>query len=379
MGIDLAHLRLLLLLVIVLLVADFSCADDTKVNLNDKDHPDPSLKPNNSSNEKAGEVNLGVKDDGGKKENKPKEKDEGVVEEPKKGGGVNDGERKDLNVQVGDKETGKSNEGNARESGNEKLNGGKETKQEQVELKKEQGGKEISHGEECDPSNKCLIQDSNLVACIRVPGNDSPDLLLLIQNDGEVPVSVTILSPDFVQLEKKSIQLQQKEHKKVKVSINGKGRESSIVLKTGTSSSCSLDISDLIDDHHSGSGSIDNARGSTTYTTSNLPLFLACFVGLSIVAGITISRRRKLSKNGSSSSSNYQRLDMDLPVSGVGNKLANQTDDGWDNSWGDGWDDDNDGGDEEMPKTPSAMPVTPSLSSKGLASRSRLSKDGWKD
>jgi hypothetical protein len=61
---------------------------------------------------------------------------------------------------------------------------------------------------------------------------------------------------------------------------------------------------------------------------------------------------------------------MELPVSGEG-KTESETNDGWDNSWGDDWDD------EEAPKAPS-LPVTPSLSSKGLASR-RLSKEAWKD
>ncbi|CAN1122497.1 hypothetical protein LINPERHAP2_LOCUS1377, partial [Linum perenne] len=96
---------------------------------------------------------------------------------------------------------------------NGSLNGGEEAKKE-VDVKNEEGKKEISNGEECDPSNKCLIEDSKLVACIRVPGNDAPDLSLLIQNNGEVPVSLTILSPDFVHLEKNSIQLQQKEKRK---------------------------------------------------------------------------------------------------------------------------------------------------------------------
>ncbi|CAN1300310.1 hypothetical protein LINPERPRIM_LOCUS24539, partial [Linum perenne] len=369
MEINRARLLLLLLLAIVLLILDSSWAD-SKVDVNGKTVRDPNSKPNNSSNENAGDSNFGsraVTDD--------KEKQKGSVNEVKKedkGGVADDGQKKDLNVKVGDKETGKGNADLEKHIENGSLNGGEEAKKE-VDVKNEEGKKEISNGEECDPSNKCLIEDSKLVACIRVPGNDAPDLSLLIQNNGEVPVSVTILSSDFVHLEKNSIQLQQKEKRKVKVSINGKGRGSSIVLKTGTSSSCSLDIRDLID-HNSGDN-IKDSRGST-YTISNLPLLLACFAGISMVVAsarglwITISKRRKLSNT---SSSNYQRLDMDLPVSGAGKKTT-QSDDGWDNSWGDGWDDD-----EEMPMTPNSMAVTPSLSSKGLASRSRLGKDGWKD
>lgn len=65
----------------------------------------------------------------------------------------------------------------------------------------------------------------------------------------------------------------------------------------------------------------------------------------------------------------YQKLDMDLPIS-HDSKLESGENEGWDDSWGDSWDD------EEAPTTPS-LPLTPSLSSKGLASRKF--KEGWKD
>lgn len=65
----------------------------------------------------------------------------------------------------------------------------------------------------------------------------------------------------------------------------------------------------------------------------------------------------------------YEKLDTELPVS-HGNKLEPDGNEGWDDSWGDSWDD------EEAPKTPS-LPVTPSISSKGMASRKF--KEGWKD
>lgn len=61
---------------------------------------------------------------------------------------------------------------------------------------------------------------------------------------------------------------------------------------------------------------------------------------------------------------------MELPVVSDTKREADSND-GWDNSWDDDWDD------EEAPKTPS-MPVTPSLSSKGMSSR-RINKEGWKD
>lgn len=44
---------------------------------------------------------------------------------------------------------------------------------------------------------------------------DSPDLSLLIRNKGSEPVTVTIIAPEYVQLEETKVLLQQKEDKKV--------------------------------------------------------------------------------------------------------------------------------------------------------------------
>ncbi|KHG18055.1 hypothetical protein F383_23609 [Gossypium arboreum] len=163
-------------------------------------------------------------------------------------------------------------------------------------------------GEECDPSNMCMDKNKRFAACLRVPGNESPDLSLLIQNKGNGALAIKISAPAFVRLEETD----------VKVSIKGSGIGNMIVLKDGW---------------------------------------------------MCMSFRRKIL---ASNSLKYRRLDMELPVS-VAAKAEPERDvnDGWDNSWGDDWDD------EEAPMTPS-KPVTPGLSSKGLASR-RLSKEGWKD
>ncbi|CAI0441175.1 unnamed protein product [Linum tenue] len=396
MGIDRA---LLLGLVLALLVfVDFSWAG-SEVDV--KGNPVPNLKSANNSNEKPIESKLGsdpVTDDK-QKEKKTEEGKVGAVDQvskPKDAAVSNDGQRNDS--KTGNKEADNGKKGNAdldvqlqskTVDGNQKegKDGEKEPKLD-VDTKDGKNGvpadplpktgKEISRGEECDHSNKCVIEDSKLVACIRVPGNESPDLSLLIQNNGNVPVSVTILSPDFVHLETKNIQLQQKENKKVKVSIADRGSDSSIVLKTATGS-CSLDIRDVID-HYLGEDS-DNSLGGSTQAISrsrtHLLYLLACFVVVPVLVGsgwLCFILWRKKFSNGTGGSSKYQRLEMALPVSGGVGKTAQPeaNEDGWDNSWGDDW-----GDDEEMPKTPS-MPLTPSVSGKGLASR-RLNKDGWKD
>ncbi|KAJ6695311.1 DENTIN SIALOPHOSPHOPROTEIN-LIKE ISOFORM X1 [Salix koriyanagi] len=229
--------------------------------------------------------------------------------------------------------------------------------------------KEGPRVEECDQSNRCTDEENKLVACLRVPGNESPDLSLFIQNKGKGPLSVTISAPDFVQLGETNIQLKEKEDKKVKVSITRAGSKKSIVLRAGNGR-CELDITDTIA-HYFGK-EIDKSHKSTdiiNFMSRTSTIVVLSFAALLILASgwMCIGFQRK---HPSNNSSKYQRLEMELPVSGEV-KTESATSEGWDNSWGDDWDD------EEAPKTPS-LPVTPSLSSKGLASR-RLSKEGWKD
>ncbi|KAJ6705433.1 DENTIN SIALOPHOSPHOPROTEIN-LIKE ISOFORM X1 [Salix purpurea] len=275
--------------------------------------------------------------------------------------------------------------------------------------------KEGPRVEECDQSNRCTDEENKLVACLRVPGNESPDLSLFIQNKGKGPLRVTISAPDFVQLGETNIQLKEKEDQKghfyscwyteidvstsltvdrtvlgfkpreilavhcipslvamsskVKVSITRAGSKKSIVLRAGNGR-CELDITDTIA-HYFGK-EIDKSHKSTdiiNFMSRTSTIVVLSFAALLILASgwMCIGFRRK---HPSNNSSKYQRLEMELPVSGEV-KTESATNEGWDNSWGDDWDD------EEAPKTPS-LPLTPSLSSKGLASR-RLSKEGWKD
>lgn len=154
----------------------------------------------------------------------------------------------------------------------------------------------------------------------------------------------------------------------VKVSVGNGGTGSSIVLKAGKGH-CDLDLKDLIT--HSSRKEPENSSNLTytNFLTQRPTIVIVFFASLLILAAawMCISfRHRRLSSNGFK----YQKLDEDLPVSNE-EKPELHINDGWDNTWDDNWDD------EEAPHTPS-MPITPSLSGKGLASR-RLNKEGWKD
>ncbi|XP_039058941.1 uncharacterized protein LOC120202602 isoform X3 [Hibiscus syriacus] len=212
---------------------------------------------------------------------------------------------------------------------------------------------------ECDSSNMCMDMNKSFAACLRVAGNDSPNLLLLIQNKGKGALNLKISAPPFVQLEEKDVELEENQDKKVKISLKSSGTGNLIVLKDGTGE-CSIDFKDLIPQNSATSYvNFFSLTPTTAFIIAATILILAsCWMGKSF--------RWKQIATGPK----YQRLDVGLPVSSKA-KREPEVDDGWNNSWGDNWDD------EEAPVTPS-MPKTPSVSTKGLASR-RLSKEGWKD
>lgn len=228
------------------------------------------------------------------------------------------------------------------------------------------GVKESLRDTECDPSGMCVDEKKNLTACLRVPGNDSPDLSLQIWNKGARPVNISITAPAFVQLEESKVQLQPKEDKKVKVSIAYDGMDSLIFLTT-EDSHCTLDFRELVPhDARVETRYAFKLRYLNNWTKTHFVIFLTLSSFLVFgCAWMYFGLHKKLvHKNG------YQAVEMELPVSDIA-KTVPEPNGGWDNSWDDSW------GDEEAPMTPT-LPATPNLSSRGLASR-RLSKEGWKD
>ncbi|XP_062074552.1 uncharacterized protein LOC133778589 [Humulus lupulus] len=218
-------------------------------------------------------------------------------------------------------------------------------------------------GDECYFSIKCTDAENQLIACLRVPGNESPHLSLLIQNKGNNSLTVDISAPDFVQLDSTKVQLKEKENKKVEVSIGNGGTDSLITLTAGNRI-CNLDFKDLI--AQNSSPKFAYLGLPTQRPTIAFMSFAALLIMVAAWLFVSFRRRKLLSIGGFT----YQKLDVGLPVS-VGGKQKLTDNEGWDEGWGDDWND------EETPRTPSRP--SPSLSSsKRLPSR-RLSKETWKD
>ncbi|GAY39274.1 hypothetical protein CUMW_043120 [Citrus unshiu] len=395
----------LLAFFLVLLVNGSSAAD--KTNFSASSGLDPNLIGSRSSNDTTGGSNLVTNSSQTKNVNGNRGDQ---VNKSVKGADDKNGINKNNTFHpLGSKNAENVQKGNSVPKGQKELSDRKDNLSDEVKSKDaskegdpdEDSGKSRKEGtrvEECHSSNKCMDEKMQFVACLRVPGNDSPDLSLLIQNKVKGPLTVRISAPDYVRLEKTKVQLRENEgnelnlasnpinkfrHHSLKllnrkhvryrddqlrVSIRRKGTVNLITIKAGNGN-CRLDFKDLMA-HNSGED-FDNSLKSTYFKfLSKKPTVpFISFAALLILASgcLCVSLRCKQLSSGKSK---YQRLDMEVPVASLGNSESDNNH-GWDNSWDDNWDD------EEAPKTPS-LPVTPSLSSKGLASR-RLSKEGWKD
>ncbi|KAL8521255.1 hypothetical protein ACS0TY_011698 [Phlomoides rotata] len=234
--------------------------------------------------------------------------------------------------------------------------------------KESKDGKLLHVKEKCDSSsNRCMDDEKTFAACLRVPGSESPALSLLIENKGKDTLSITISAPDLVKLEKEKIELQGNKDAEVKVSIEGVENGHFIVLTAGHGN-CSLNFKDQF----VGIKKVDHSPDSSYFNISKLTLSTGFLFLAALLIGVVISVFMCAKLGGkyfARKGLKYQKLDMDLPIS-HGSKLESGENEGWDDNWGDSWDD------EEAPTTPS-LPLTPSLSSKGISSRKF--KEGWKD
>ncbi|CAN6327210.1 unnamed protein product, partial [Urochloa humidicola] len=211
---------------------------------------------------------------------------------------------------------------------------------------------------ECDTSHRCIIENKKFIACLKVPGEDSLALSLLMDNKGMDPLDVSITAPDYVTLAVDTVHVESSGHNEVSVSISdGEAANNTAIVLKVAGGSCTVNIHNAITRE---TGRVIRMPLTSTYTL--VPVFL-----LLAVVGVCIILRRMRKQDGGPA---YQKPDAaELPVSVGGKKETNQSDK-WDDNWGDDWDD------EEAPMTPS-KPM-PNLSSKGLAPR-RSMKDGWKD
>ncbi|KAF0927011.1 hypothetical protein E2562_029237 [Oryza meyeriana var. granulata] len=209
---------------------------------------------------------------------------------------------------------------------------------------------------ECDPSHRCVIENIKFIACLKVSGEDSLALSLLMDNKGMGPLDVGITTPEFITSAEDTVHVKANDHNETQVTIFNNGAPNMAIVLRVAQETCNISIHRAIARETS---QVMPMRLTSTYML--VPVFV--LIG-AVVAWIKL--RRRGNQDGGPA---YQKLDVaELPVSTGGKKEADHSDQ-WDDNWGDEWDD-------EAPLTPT-RPM-PNLSSKGLASR-RSTKDGWKD
>lgn len=211
---------------------------------------------------------------------------------------------------------------------------------------------------DCDPSHRCVIIKKKFIACLKVPGEDSLALSLLMDNKGTNPLDVSIMAPDYVTLAEGIVRVEANGHNETQVSVaTTDGANNTAVILKVAEESCTINIHSAITRE---TGRVIQMPLSSTYTL--VPIFLL----LTVVVGVCIKLRRTRKQESGPA---YQKIDTaELPVSVGGKKEIDQSDK-WDDSWGDDWDDE---------EAPSSFKPLPNPSSKGLTPR-RSTKDGWKD
>ncbi|XP_015692832.1 uncharacterized protein LOC102714649 [Oryza brachyantha] len=85
---------------------------------------------------------------------------------------------------------------------------------------------------ECDPSHRCVIENKKFIACLKVPGEDSLALSLLMDNKGMNPLDVGIATPEFVTSAEDTVHVSANDHNETQVTIFKNGAPNmAIVLR----------------------------------------------------------------------------------------------------------------------------------------------------
>ncbi|XP_042424562.1 uncharacterized protein LOC122016540 isoform X3 [Zingiber officinale] len=84
--------------------------------------------------------------------------------------------------------------------------------------------------EGCDSSDSCIDEKDKFVACLRVPGEDSTHLSLLIRNKGTKALDVKIVAPHLVHPEDTLVNVKPNLDREVKVFVKNGASDTTITL-----------------------------------------------------------------------------------------------------------------------------------------------------
>ncbi|XP_068641553.1 uncharacterized protein [Aristolochia californica] len=214
---------------------------------------------------------------------------------------------------------------------------------------------------QCGPlENSCTVQ-SRLMACLR-PGNEPSKLYLVVKNEGDNDLSVSIKVPSSVKIDQKELQLPKHQLRQVNISLTTQDNVK-IVLDAGHG--------ECILGNNLPEPTWNFFQNIPSYAIRMTPIYGAyiLFSTVLIVGGIWTCckfRRRSSRVDGGVP---YQEIEMGLPQSSSATEVV--TADGWDQGWDDDWDDKPSTGTSEI------RPVR-SISANGLTVRTARG-EGWDD
>ncbi|GAY32261.1 hypothetical protein CUMW_001430 [Citrus unshiu] len=221
----------------------------------------------------------------------------------------------------------------------------------------DKSGSEFAVNETCNGLHKCEDLKA-LIACIQNFDTGSGELTILVQNEGEKTLIVTIAIPTAVENPLKQLKISKHQTQKINISLSAR-KNTKLVLNAGNGE-CVLHMGRPASEEK-------NFIYLPSYDKILTPINGAYFLILSVlIFGVTWAcckcRKRRWNDGVP-----YQELEMGLPESVSAMNV--ETAEGWDEGWDDDWDENN------AVKSPGASRIG-SISANGLTSRSP-NRDGW--
>lgn len=240
--------------------------------------------------------------------------------------------------------------------GKKKVN---DTHVEQVDKKVKQ---EEVIDEQCDSSAVSRCAKNKTIACLKHSREGSQDLLIVIQNEGESALNVSIRVPPSIEIMTKELKILEHHVRKINVSTIVK-ENLKIVLNT-SDGECVLYTGAPISEGNF-------FQKIPTYANQVTPMHGAYFMfAVTLIVGVSWASCKlvKKGRRGDGGGVPYQELEMALPQSV--SAVNGDEEDGWDDNWDDDWDD---GGAIKSPG-----PLVGNPSANGLTSRAP-NRDGWEN
>ncbi|KAF9595766.1 hypothetical protein IFM89_003508 [Coptis chinensis] len=223
------------------------------------------------------------------------------------------------------------------------------------------GNEEEVTNEKCEASSisRCRVE-GKMTACVKRYETGSQDLMILIQNDGETVLNVSVIVPASVEVSTKLVVIPQHQAKKINASTTV-GKAQKITLNTNPGG-CVLNTGVIVSEGNF-------FQRIPSYANLVTPTYGAYFIILvALVVGGTwgCCMLRKKRRRGTGEVP-YQELEMALPESASAVNV--DAAEGWDEGWDEDWDQ------ERAVKSPGHVG---NLSANGLTSRS-TNRDGWEN